>query len=62
MNTFTKRGEIAGPAGVLSVAVDTTTDLPQRGLAVLCHPHPRNITQEVLWKQLADASSDKAPT
>jgi alpha/beta superfamily hydrolase len=40
MNTFTKRGEIAGPAGALSVAVDTTTDVPQRGLAVLCHPHP----------------------
>src|ERR1700755_2727823 len=40
MNTFTKRGEIAGPAGALSVAVDTTTDLPQRGLAVVCHPHP----------------------
>jgi uncharacterized protein len=40
MNTFTKRGEIAGPAGALSVAVDTTSDLPQRGLAVICHPHP----------------------
>lgn len=40
MNTFTKRGEIAGPAGALSVAVDTTTDLPSRGLAVVCHPHP----------------------
>jgi uncharacterized protein len=40
MNTFTKRGEIAGPAGILSVAVDTTTDLPTRGLAVVCHPHP----------------------
>jgi alpha/beta superfamily hydrolase len=40
MNTFTKRGEIAGPAGPLSVAVDTTTDLPTRGLAVVCHPHP----------------------
>ena len=40
MNTFTKRGEIAGPAGALSVAVDTTTDLPTRGLAVVCHPHP----------------------
>jgi len=40
MNTFTKRGEITGPAGALSVAVDTTTDLPQRGLAVICHPHP----------------------
>jgi alpha/beta superfamily hydrolase len=31
MNTFTKRGEIAGPAGPLSVAVDTTTDVA---------PHP----------------------
>ena len=40
MNTFTKRGEIVGPAGALSVAVDTTTDVPQRGLAVICHPHP----------------------
>jgi uncharacterized protein len=40
MNTFTKRGEIAGPVGPLSVAVDTTTDVPTRGLAVLCHPHP----------------------
>jgi alpha/beta superfamily hydrolase len=40
MNAFTKRGEIAGPAGLLSVAVDTVTDLPSRGLAVVCHPHP----------------------
>jgi alpha/beta superfamily hydrolase len=40
MNAFTKRGEIAGPAGLLSVAVDTTIDLPSRGLAVFCHPHP----------------------
>jgi alpha/beta superfamily hydrolase len=40
MNTFTKRGEIAGPAGALSVAIDTTTDLPTQGLAVVCHPHP----------------------
>jgi alpha/beta superfamily hydrolase len=40
MNTFTKRGEIVGPAGALSVAVDTTTDVAQRGLAVICHPHP----------------------
>ena len=40
MNTFTKRGEIAGPVGPLSVAVDTTTELPTRGLAVICHPHP----------------------
>ena len=41
MNTFTKRGEIAGPAGALSVAVDSTPDLPERGLAVLCHPNPQ---------------------
>ena len=40
MNTFTKRGEIAGAVGPLSVAVDTTTDVPTRGLAVICHPHP----------------------
>jgi alpha/beta superfamily hydrolase len=40
MNTFTKRAEIAGPAGALSIAVDTTSGLPSRGLAVLCHPHP----------------------
>jgi alpha/beta superfamily hydrolase len=40
MNTFTKRGEIAGPAGALSVAIDTTTDVATRGLAVVCHPHP----------------------
>ena len=41
MNSFTKRGEIAGPAGLLSIAVDTTTDLPTRGLAVVCHPNPQ---------------------
>jgi alpha/beta superfamily hydrolase len=40
MNAFTKRGEIAGPAGSLAVAVDSTTDLPARGVAVICHPHP----------------------
>jgi len=40
MNAFTKRGEIAGPAGPLAVAVDSTPDLPPRGLAVICHPHP----------------------
>ncbi len=40
MNSFTKRGEIAGPAGMLSVAVDTIADMPTRGIAVVCHPHP----------------------
>jgi alpha/beta superfamily hydrolase len=40
MNAFTKRGEIAGPVGPLAVAVDSTSDLPSRGVAVICHPHP----------------------
>jgi alpha/beta superfamily hydrolase len=40
MNAFTQRGEIAGPAGPLAVAVDSRTDVPQRGVAVICHPHP----------------------
>jgi alpha/beta superfamily hydrolase len=40
MNSSTKRGEIAGPAGLLSVAIDHSPDGPQRGLAVVCHPHP----------------------
>ncbi|MET0383520.1 MAG: alpha/beta fold hydrolase [Burkholderiaceae bacterium] len=40
MNSFTKRGDIAGPAGLLSVAVDAATDVRERGLAVVCHPHP----------------------
>jgi len=40
VNAFTQRGEIAGPAGPLAVAVDSRTDVPQRGVAVICHPHP----------------------
>jgi len=40
MNAFTRRGEITGPAGRLSVAVDTIEGVPARGLAVVCHPHP----------------------
>ena len=42
MNAFTRRGEIDGPAGRLSVAVDTIEGLPPRGLAVVCHPHPQH--------------------
>ena len=42
MNAFTRRGEIEGPAGKLSVAVDTIEGLPPRGLAVVCHPHPQH--------------------
>ena len=40
MNATTQRGEIAGPAGALAVAVDTRADVAQRGLAMICHPHP----------------------
>ena len=40
MNAFTRRSQIDGPAGRLSVAVDTIEGLPSRGLAVVCHPHP----------------------
>ena len=40
MNAFTRRGEIDGPSGKLSVAVDTVEGLHERGLAVVCHPHP----------------------
>ena len=42
MNAFTKRGGIDGPAGRLSVAVDTIEGVPSRGLAVVCHPHPQH--------------------
>ena len=42
MNAFTRRSEIEGPAGKLSVAVDTIEGLPPRGLAVVCHPHPQH--------------------
>jgi alpha/beta superfamily hydrolase len=37
---FTRRGEIAGPAGTLAVAVDTIAGATERGVAVVCHPHP----------------------
>src|ERR1700745_1836222 len=40
MKTLTQRREVRGAVGPLSFAVDTTTDVPTRGLAVVCHPHP----------------------
>ena len=40
MNTFTKRGEIAGPAGRIERRRRHHHRRAQRGLAVICHPHP----------------------
>ncbi|MEN9630970.1 MAG: hypothetical protein RJA10_4198 [Pseudomonadota bacterium] len=39
MNAGTRRGQVAGPAGTIAVAVD---DPPGacKGIALLCHPHP----------------------
>jgi hypothetical protein len=41
---------------------DRSGSVAPRDVLFLCHPRPRNITQEVLWKQLAAAPSDKAPS
>jgi alpha/beta superfamily hydrolase len=38
MNSATQRSTIAGPAGLVEIAVDSPP-VP-RGVAVLCHPHP----------------------
>ncbi len=40
MNASTTRRSIAGPVGAIECAIDTPTQAPPRGLAVLCHPHP----------------------
>lgn len=41
MNALTERLVIAGPAGELACAVDRpAAGTAERGLAVLCHPHP----------------------
>ena len=41
MNHATERLQVAGPAGGLQCAIDApAADVPMRGLAVLCHPHP----------------------
>ncbi len=39
MAIFSKRTDIAGPAGRIEVALDESGVAP-RGVAVLCHPHP----------------------
>jgi hypothetical protein len=39
---------------------DRSGSVALRDVLFLCHPRPRNITQEVLWKELADAHSDQA--
>ena len=41
MNPQTQRLSIAGPAGPIECAVDAPAQ-PVRGVAVLCHPHPRH--------------------
>ncbi|MCM0610343.1 MAG: alpha/beta fold hydrolase [Ideonella sp. WA131b] len=41
MNALTERLGIAGPTGELACALDIPApDVPLRGLAVCCHPHP----------------------
>ena len=39
MNAQTQRQSIAGPAGDIECAIDAPPEM-QRGVAVLCHPHP----------------------
>ena len=39
MNGLTRRGAVAGPAGLLVTAIDEPAGTPI-GLALLCHPHP----------------------
>ena len=40
MNPRTRRSTLAGPAGVIELAIDEPADGVPRGLVVLCHPHP----------------------
>jgi alpha/beta superfamily hydrolase len=40
MNAHTLRQLIAGPAGVLEVALDQPPSGPAKGCALICHPHP----------------------
>jgi len=47
MNAGTVRRFVDGPAGAIECAIDepasgTTSGLPLRGVAVLCHPHPQH--------------------
>ncbi len=43
MKQDTRQITLAGPAGVIECAVDDpAADIPLRGVAVLCHPHPQH--------------------
>jgi hypothetical protein len=46
MNAATLRQSVTGPAGALECAIDTppavVPEVPLRGVAVLCHPHPQH--------------------
>jgi uncharacterized protein len=43
MNANTQRRQVPGPAGSLEIAVDSPpADVPVRGVAVVCHPHPQH--------------------
>ena len=43
MNPRTRRVTVAGPAGAIECAVDLpAADAAQRGVAVVCHPHPQH--------------------
>ena len=39
MNPRTVRATVAGPAGAIECAIDSPSG-PERGVAVVCHPHP----------------------
>jgi alpha/beta superfamily hydrolase len=43
MNSNTRRAQVAGPAGVLRVAIDEpAAGAAPVGVAVVCHPHPQH--------------------
>ncbi|MBK7614924.1 MAG: alpha/beta hydrolase [Vitreoscilla sp.] len=43
MNSNTRRAQVAGPAGVLRVAIDEpAAGVAPVGVAVVCHPHPQH--------------------
>lgn len=43
MNSNTQRRQVPGPAGSIEVAIDSPpADVPLRGVAVVCHPHPQH--------------------
>lgn len=43
MNSNTQRRQVPGPAGAIEIAIDSPpADVPVRGVAVVCHPHPQH--------------------